>query len=162
MVAQRLNKIKLLFYVALTLNRNILIIFFSFLFFLSSFPFLLVAPLFSVLTLRFCPLPPTKSLPNADRSPNQRRPLFAFSTTPPPLSLLSHAQRQHGSLSHIFSLQISTSKAEPPSSTLSLLSHAQRRCGFMFVFSDLLWAVACLCLCGSGLVFSDLWAFWRH
>ena len=57
------------------------------------------------------------SLPSADRSPAQRRPLFAFST----------------------------SKAEPPSSTLSLLPHAQRRCGFLFVFSDLLWA--------SGLVF---------
>ena len=29
-----------------------------------------VAPLYSVLTLRFCLLPPTKPLPNADRSPS--------------------------------------------------------------------------------------------
>ena len=39
MVAQRLKKIKLLFYVAFTLNRNILIIFFSFLFFSPLFHF---------------------------------------------------------------------------------------------------------------------------
>ena len=42
MVAQRLKKIKLLFYVAFTLNRNILIIFFSFLFFSPLFHFCLL------------------------------------------------------------------------------------------------------------------------
>ena len=49
-------------------------------------------------------------------------------------------------------------RSEPPSSTLSLLPHAQRQCGFLFVFSDLLWA--------SGLVFvfvavglCSLWVF---
>ena len=62
-------------------------------------------------TTPHCPVP-IEAQPSTNRSPAQRRPLFAFST----------------------------SKAEPLSSTLSLLSHAQRRCGFVFVFFDLLWA----------------------
>ena len=96
----------------------------SFFLFQSSIlirPASLLSPLLrsSALTIPHCPSPikaqPStdhSSLPSADRSPAQRRPLFAFST----------------------------SKAEPPSSNLSLLPHAQRRCGFVFVFSDLLWA----------------------
>ena len=51
------------------------------------------------------------SLPSADRSPAQRRPLLTTQRRP------------------LFAF--STSKAEPPSSTLSLLSHAQHQCGFV-------------------------------
>ena len=101
-------KKKKLFYVALTLNQNILIIFFSFLFF---------SPLF-----HFCPL------------------------------LLSTQS------SHFVSVRCRWPSPNPTPTTLcvlhnstpfSLLSHAQRRCGFVFVFSDLLWAVGlCFLICG--------------
>ena len=76
MVAQRLKKIKLLFYVAFTLNRNILIIFFSFLFFSPLFHFcsLLLSSQSSHFVSAHYRRPSPKSLPNADRSPNQRRP----------------------------------------------------------------------------------------
>ena len=111
-VAQRLKKKKTILCCIHTKSEYFNNIFF-FSFFLSSFPFLPVAPLYSVLTLCFCPLPLTKPQPNADhslRSP-QLHPLL--STTSCPASM---------------------------------------------------WVCVCVfrSVVGSGLVFSNLWAFWRN
>ena len=100
------------------------IFFFSFL--LSSFPFLPIAPLYSVLTLFIStrchqPLYLTFSL---SRSPPQRPNLRA----PPSLYYLL------------------------PSADV----------GLCLCFSICCGQWACVCVCGSGLVFSDFWAFWHN
>ena len=80
--SSKVKKNKKLFYVAFTLNQNILIFFF-----LSSFPFLPIAPLYLVLTFHFYPLPPTKPLPRADRSPNPTPTTLCVLHNSTPLSL---------------------------------------------------------------------------
>ena len=154
MVAQRLKKIKLLFYVAFTLNRNILIIFFSFLFFfLSSFPFLPIASLFLVLTLRFYPLSPTKSLPSADHS--LRSPQLH------PLSLCYLMPSANVGLYLAFSLSRSPPQRpnlQAPPSLCYLMPSTDVGLCLCFPISCGQWA--CVRVCGSGLVFSGFWAFW--
>ena len=128
-IAQRLKKKKKTILCCVHTDQNILILFFSFLFFSPFFHFcsLLLSTQSS----------PSSFLPVAtDQAPAQRRPLFlAFS--------LSRSTPQRPNL-------------RAPPSLCYLLPNADVGLCLCFSICCGQWACVCVCVCGSGLVFSNL------